>query len=132
MPSTSSEDSLTAVLALLIMHCERFVGQQRADGSLLCCGEQIWRYQHGKLQPASRDEYEHALSSPARSDWPPYTIRFEPVSAPTADDLIMAVDVTYDCGITEDSRGGSCSTWQLQQTAAGWQVLSIDYDMFDD
>lgn len=132
MQTSLNNDSLPATLALLIVHNERFLSPTRADGALLCCGEQVWRYTHGELQASSQADYEHALSSTARSDWPPYTIRFEPVSAPATDTLIMAVDVTYDCGITEDSRGGSCSTWQLQHAAAGWQVLSIDYDMFSD
>ena len=132
MPRTSPDDSLPATLALLILQCEPFLSSQKAEGSVLRCGEQYWRFLQGALVPATAADYQRAIDSEAQEDWPPYTIWFALQPGATNERLSLMVDVTYDCGITEFSRGGSRSTWQLAHAADGWQILDIEYDMFSD
>ncbi len=113
-------------IALLIIREEGFVNTSRTSGSILASDKRAWRYQDGHLTETAWSDYESALNSNDRNDWPPYTIKFS-ISAPLADQTIQ-VDVStyYDMGITENSRGGNDSVWNMKYQAGQWQVLDME------
>lgn len=112
--------------ALIIMREDSgLINLSRVSGSIIASGEHAWRYQDDQLIEIELGEYENALNSSDRNDWPPYTITFS-VSPPSEDKSIQVdVSIFYDRGITEDSRGGNSSTWKLKYQERRWQVISI-------
>jgi len=111
--------------ALIIMREDSgLINLSRASGSIIASGEHAWRYQDDQLIEVEWGEYENALNSSDRKDWPPYTVTF---SVSPLDDKSIQVDVSilYDRGITEDSRGGNSSIWKLKYQEGQWQVIGI-------
>jgi hypothetical protein len=121
MPPTAVE------LALCIMRKHGFVNTQYAAGTLLASGCQAWRYQEDQLTEVPWCEYEKALNSAQRADWPPYTISFSVSSQPDSYTILLSVVTDYDQGICEESRGGNETAWSLCYQDGVWQVSAIDY-----
>ena len=116
-------------LALLILGQDHFLHPDGRDGSIIASGGQTWRYRDGKLHEVAWHEYEAALSSSDRSDWPPYTIDF--TIAPETDCALLKLTVTtvYDQGICAESRGGNETRWIVQYVDDQWQTDRLDYVM---
>ncbi|SNB44622.1 hypothetical protein [Geobacter sp. DSM 9736] len=117
-------------LALIIIRRDGFASSE--PGSILANNGRAWRYQDDGLSEVPWSEYERATGSDDQKDWPPYTITFA-VSPLSADNtLTMEVYALYDAGIIEGSRGGADTIWTLKYQDETWQVMDIEYSMFDD
>lgn len=121
MPPTAIE------LAHCIMHRQGFMNTQHATGALLASEGQVWRYEDDQLSEVPWCEYERALNSAHRADWPPYTIGFSISSQPDSHTILLSVVTDYDQGICEESRGGNETVWSLCYQDGVWQVGAIDY-----
>src|SRR5688500_12001766 len=63
--------------ALIIMREDSgLINLSRASDSIIASGEHAWRYQDDRLIEVELSDYENALNSNDRKDWPPYTITF--------------------------------------------------------
>lgn len=114
-------------LALCILRKQGFINTQHATGTLLASEGRAWRYQEDQLIEVSWCQYEKALNSTNRADWPPYTISFNISSLPDSHTITLSVVTDYNQGICEESRGGNETAWYLCYQDGAWQVRTIDY-----
>ena len=114
-------------LALLIMR-RGDVNPIYSAGSILASDNRAWRYQNDELIEVAWSDYERALNSDDRDDWPPYTISFT-ITSLSDDEAVVSVATDYDQGICEESRGGCESTWRLKYEDGGWRIQDIEYKM---
>lgn len=114
-------------LALLIIRNRRFVNTGYTSGSILASDGKAWRYLDDRLVEVPWSDYECAVNSGDRKEWPPYTITLENLQV-SEDGQSVWLDVTtvYDMGMVESSRGGNESRVLVKYGDGGWHIAEIE------
>lgn len=123
--------SLLEVAQLLIGH-SGLINQNRLSGSILASNGKAWRHDEGKFTEVPLHEYERAIASINLNEWPPYVVYFELAQASAPRALTVHVQITYDCGLVEGSRGGTEAEVTLIDDGHCWQIGRVDDTMFSD
>ena len=132
-PSSRFADAAIArEVALLVVRHDGLISPGRRAGSLLACGEIAWRYEGETLTEVPWADYERCVGSPDRSDWPPNAVRLSLQPGPDPQTLIAHIDITYDIGISEDTRGGESAICTLRHDGNAWQIAGVDVSIFSD
>jgi hypothetical protein len=114
-------------LAILIIREDGFIDTNRTEGSILATEGHYWRYKNNLLVEIKKSDYDLAINSNDRKDWPPYTITFIYIHQYADQPDRIYVTTYYDMGISENSRGGNESIWTISSTEGEWRVINIAY-----
>lgn len=123
--------SLLEVAQLLIGH-SGLINPSRLSGAILASDGKAWCHDEGKFIEVPFLEYERAIASIDPNEWPPNVVYFELAKASAPRTLTVHVQITYDSGLVEGSRGGAESEVTLIDDGRCWQIGRVDDTMFSD